>query len=190
MSLYRKKPIIIEAFLLNERGLVAGDWFWDAVTRNDIITHCFGKHEPDPAWCEIKTLEGVMVAKAGDYIIRGVNDEIYPCKADIFAKTYMDANSVTEAQTVDAVTLPCKLGEKVYVIRKCSCYHLPEKGRRRCLGKVLIDDGGRGGKTKCGYIKEARFSLGHLLAVGKEVFLTREKAEAALADMMDGDGNG
>lgn len=88
MSQYRKKPVVIEAFLLNERGLVAEDWFWDAVTRNDIITHCFGKHEPDPAWCEIKTLEGVMVAKAGDYIIRGVNGEIYPCKADIFHKTY------------------------------------------------------------------------------------------------------
>ena len=90
MSLYRKKPVVIEAFLLNERGLVAEDWFWDAVTRNDIITHCFGKHEPEPAWCEIKTLEGVMVAKAGDYIIRGVNGEIYPCKADIFHKTYDD----------------------------------------------------------------------------------------------------
>ena len=88
MSLYRKKPIVIEAFLLTERGLVAEDWFWDAVTKNDIITHSFGKHEPNPAWCEIKTLEGVMVAKAGDYIIRGVNGEIYPCKAEIFHKTY------------------------------------------------------------------------------------------------------
>ena len=88
MSLYRKKPVVIEAFRLSDRGLIAEDWFWDAVTRNDIITHCFGKHEPDPAWCEIKTLEGVMVAKSGDYIIRGVNGEIYPCKADIFLKTY------------------------------------------------------------------------------------------------------
>ena len=88
MSLYRKKPVVIEAFQMNERGLVAEDWFWDAVTKNDIITHSFGKHEPDPAWCEIKTLEGVMVAKTGDYIIRGVNGEIYPCKADIFNKTY------------------------------------------------------------------------------------------------------
>ena len=85
---YRKKPVIVEAFLLNERGLVGEDWFWDAVTRNDIITHCFGKHYHEPAWCEIKTLEGVMIARAGDYIIRGVNGEIYPCKADIFEKTY------------------------------------------------------------------------------------------------------
>lgn len=43
MSKYRKKPVIIEAFLLNERGLVGEDWFWDAVTRNDIITPVGGK---------------------------------------------------------------------------------------------------------------------------------------------------
>lgn len=85
---YRKKPIVIEAFQLNERGLVGEDWFWDAVTNNDIITHDFGKFYENPAWCEIKTLEGVMVAQTGDYIIRGVNGEIYPCKPDIFEKTY------------------------------------------------------------------------------------------------------
>ena len=88
MSPYRKKPVVIEAFLLNERGLVAEDWFWDAVSRNDIITYHFGKHDPEPAFCLINTLEGTMTAKAGDYIIRGVNGEIYPCKADIFHKTY------------------------------------------------------------------------------------------------------
>lgn len=63
---YRKKPVVIEAFKLNARGLVYND----------------------PAWCEIKTLEGTMIARAGDYIIRGVNGGIYPCKPDIFEKTY------------------------------------------------------------------------------------------------------
>ena len=85
---YRKKPVVIDAFQLNERGLGGEDWFWDAVSENTIITHDFGKFHPGPAWCEIKTLEGTMVAKAGDYIIRGVNGEIYPCKRDIFDKTY------------------------------------------------------------------------------------------------------
>lgn len=101
MGKYRKKPVVIEAFRLNERGLVAEDWFWDAVTRNEIITHCFGKHEPEPAWCEIKTLEGVMVAKAGDYIIRGVNGEIYPCKTDIFNKTYDELDMCEKECTAD-----------------------------------------------------------------------------------------
>ncbi len=85
---YKKKPVIIEAFQLDDRGLVEEDWFWDAVSRNDIITHDFGKHYPNPARCEIKTLEGIMTAKSGDYIIKGVQGEIYPCKADIFEATY------------------------------------------------------------------------------------------------------
>lgn len=95
LAKFRKKPVVIEAFRLNERGLIAEDWFWDAVTRNDIITHCFGKHYPDPAWCEIKTLEGTMIANAGDYIIQGVHGEIYPCKADIFQKTYTEDKQKT-----------------------------------------------------------------------------------------------
>ena len=87
---FRKKPIVIEAFKLNERGIVEEDWFWDAVLKDTIIIHHFefGKYDPEPAWCEINALEGTMIAKAGDYIIRGVNGEIYPCKADIFEKTY------------------------------------------------------------------------------------------------------
>ena len=100
MAKFRKKPIVIEAFRLNERGLIAEDWFWDAVTRNDIITHCFGKHEPDPAWCEIKTLEGTMIANTGDYIIQGVHGEIYPCKADIFQKTYTEDKPNTNAERI------------------------------------------------------------------------------------------
>lgn len=36
----------------------------------------------------IETLEGVMHAEPGDYIIKGVNGEFYPCKPDIFEKTY------------------------------------------------------------------------------------------------------
>ena len=104
MAKFRKKPVVIEAFRLNERGLIAEDWFWDAVTRNDIITHCFGKHEPDPAWCEIKTLEGTMIANAGDYIIQGVHGEIYPCKADIFQKTYTEDKPKTNADHIRAMS--------------------------------------------------------------------------------------
>lgn len=86
---YAKKPVIFEAFQLDERGLVRADWFWDAVIRNDIITHNFGKwSDHGPAWCEIKTLDGVMVAKAGDYIVKSIKGEIYSCKADIFEMSF------------------------------------------------------------------------------------------------------
>ena len=37
---------------------------------------------------EIKTLEGVMTGKVGDYLIVGISGEVYPCKPDIFRKTY------------------------------------------------------------------------------------------------------
>lgn len=122
MAKFRKKPVVIEAFRLNERGLIAENWFWDAVTRNDIITHCFGKHDPDPAWCEIKTLEGTMIANAGDYIIQGVNGEIYPCKADIFQKTYTEDKPKTNADR----------------IRSMSDEELAAKISRRCI-RTLCD---------------------------------------------------
>lgn len=90
---YIKKPVVIEAFELDPRGFVSEDWFWDAVDRNEIVIHNFDRlFTFNPAWCEIKTLEGRMVAMAGDYIIKGVNGEIYPCKADIFEKTYEAVN--------------------------------------------------------------------------------------------------
>lgn len=85
---YRKKPVIIDAFQLNTRGLIEEEWFWDAVNEGIIITHYFGKYQSKDAYCYIKTLEGTMRANAGDYIIKGVNGEIYPCKPDIFEKTY------------------------------------------------------------------------------------------------------
>ena len=50
----------------------------------------FGSLNGDEPPCElfIKTLEGNMVASVRDYIIQGVNGEFYPCKPDIFEKTY------------------------------------------------------------------------------------------------------
>lgn len=99
---YRKKPVVIEAFQLNDRGMVAEDWFWDAVSANRIITRNFGKNYTDPAQCEISTLEGVMTAKSGDYIIRGVQGEIYPCKPDIFEQTYEKVEGNSEFENKEA----------------------------------------------------------------------------------------
>ena len=59
MGKFRKKPVIIEA----------EEW-----------------RGPEPL--EIETLEGTMIANPGDFIITGVNGEKYPCKPDIFWKTY------------------------------------------------------------------------------------------------------
>jgi hypothetical protein len=75
---FRKKPVVIEAFCYYVDN--QPDWFCDKVTTKDIIT--FEDH------CDIHTLEGVMRGEVGDFIIQGVNGEIYPCKPDIFWKTY------------------------------------------------------------------------------------------------------
>ena len=78
---FRKKPVVVEAFKLNERGLVEEDWFWDAVSNNIIITHYFGKFHPEPAWCEINTLEGTMIAKGcNDCAFADTEEWEEPCK--------------------------------------------------------------------------------------------------------------
>jgi hypothetical protein len=82
MAKYRKKPVVIEAiqFLDNAERLAELSKF----IGGDIKVSY--KH-PIP-FIEIETLEGTMRAIEGDYIIKGVNGEFYPCKPDIFEKTY------------------------------------------------------------------------------------------------------
>src|SRR5437899_1522040 len=84
---YRKLPVVIEAFKYGVDN--RPEWFCDKVTSNDITTY-WGTdlRHPEDYYCEIKTLEGVMRGDCYDYIIKGVNGEIYPCKPDIFEKTY------------------------------------------------------------------------------------------------------
>lgn len=87
MSLFRKKPIVIEA-----RQFV-GERLSETY---ELAAWCDGRLELSPTedrmalhpTIEIPTLEGVMVASCGDWIIKGVNGEFYPCKPDIFEKTY------------------------------------------------------------------------------------------------------
>jgi len=84
---FRKKPFIIEAFQYGVEG--RPDWFCDKVSTNEIITHCgTDLRQPEDYYCEINTLEGIMRGNCYDYIIQGINGEIYPCKPDIFEKTY------------------------------------------------------------------------------------------------------
>ena len=87
--------------------------------------------------------------------------------------------------TVDAVILPCKIGETVYMIRDCSCYGYDRlnnsNSRRKCSGKVYL--GKKSRKCHCGYVSEAKFGLKHIADFGKTIFLTREEAKAVLAKM-------
>lgn len=76
---FRKKPVVIEAIQFT--GSNHAD-----------LVHWMGfrplGHNYTPDVLHIATLEGVMIAGPLDWIIKGVNGEFYPCKPDIFEKTY------------------------------------------------------------------------------------------------------
>ncbi|KRQ27140.1 MULTISPECIES: hypothetical protein [unclassified Mycobacteroides] len=89
---FRKRPVIVEAMRWD--GTATGsamivDWIYD----NDAECQYYAPGEwneewPTVAYIKIETLEGSMLASSGDWIIRGVAGEFYPCKPDIFEKTY------------------------------------------------------------------------------------------------------
>jgi len=81
---YRKKPVVVDAMQLPADGADASD---------ELLTflHEMGENwssERDGSIAIHDTFEGVMVADPGDWIIRGVKGEYYPCKPDIFEKSY------------------------------------------------------------------------------------------------------
>jgi len=76
---YRKKPIVIEAFqwTANIEQKEDPEWIVDEISRGKVW---FDRPFTAPITMKIQTLEGVMTAQIGDYIIKGVKGEIYPCK--------------------------------------------------------------------------------------------------------------
>jgi hypothetical protein len=86
MAKFRKKPVEIEAFRLGYDNYPS--WFL-----NNPTVH-INDRSALAIQADIKTMEGTMTANHGDWIIKGVKGELYPCKPDIFAATY-DAVDVT-----------------------------------------------------------------------------------------------
>lgn len=91
MALYRKKPVTVRAWqwMFSPEQEQSPTWVDDAL---NIWPEVGGvSFEPDhpsgPRLC-LATLEGVMVARPGDWVICGVIGELYACRADIFALTY------------------------------------------------------------------------------------------------------
>lgn len=88
---YRKKPVIVEAFRLGVDPIPL--WFDELKNKGEVILCNAFDGRGDPLACmelfaRILTLEGVMTASEGDYIILGVHGEGYPCKPDIFEQAY------------------------------------------------------------------------------------------------------
>jgi len=84
MAKFRKNPVVIEAV---RYGWPATGWGSSAefmeVVCNGVANCPTGPDDP-----HIHTLEGAMIVRDGDWIIKGVKGEFYPCKPDIFAATY------------------------------------------------------------------------------------------------------
>jgi hypothetical protein len=79
MRKYVKKPVEIEAL----------QWTGDNVTEIlSFATACFSYEKNGARVLAVATLEGTMTASVGDYIIKGVQGEFYPCKPEIFDLTY------------------------------------------------------------------------------------------------------
>lgn len=92
---YRKKPVEVEAFKFGVEEMP--NWFITKINNGEVVIFNRDNELTDFQFCEIYTLEGVMVANKGDYIIRGVKGEIYPCKPDIFQQTYEPFNDSTQS---------------------------------------------------------------------------------------------
>ncbi len=79
---FRKRPVTIEAMQLIDAASVLDIEEWINSSTTGYNTN------PPTIW--IDTLEGRMTANAGDWIIKGVNGEFYPCRDEIFIKTYQE----------------------------------------------------------------------------------------------------
>ena len=99
MAKYRKKPVIIEAVQYIKGQEVPAVNFLGGYDINEHVPGNMSVHETDLAifqsnWSDqsvsitIKTLEGNMEVFDGDYIIKGIQGEYYPCKPNVFEQTY------------------------------------------------------------------------------------------------------
>ncbi len=83
---YRKKPVVIEAMQLkNDNVSKVLEW---VNSFNGKAISSGGYDNNDNPFLVIETLEGQHLGLENDFIIRGIKDEVYPCKPDIFEMTY------------------------------------------------------------------------------------------------------
>lgn len=93
MGMYRKKPIVIEARQLPRWTVTtnAVEYVDEVIALAEWCGGVSRMMDGDPDRIDVPTLEGTLMARPGDWIIKGVQGEFYPCKPDIFESTYEDA---------------------------------------------------------------------------------------------------
>lgn len=86
MAKYRKKPIVVEAWQWFKNGDVPQANTYPIDSDNEWTCKVCGRKAGEHNNCP--TLEGYHIVCPGDYIIKGIKGEFYPCKPDIFEQTY------------------------------------------------------------------------------------------------------
>lgn len=96
IGLFRKKPVVIEAvqWMGTPESAEEIAQFMGHTEKNPLMH--YPKTEPWQGDLVIPTLEGAMVANTGDWIIKGVQGEFYPCKPDIFEATYEQIGEIID----------------------------------------------------------------------------------------------
>ena len=112
---YKKRPVLIDAFQWTGGAEQRDDpeWAIEALQQGVIFFDLSGSAA---VTLKIRTLEGEMTAQPGDWIIRGVKGELYPCKPNIFEATYDEAFETISPEAIaqmDAVLHPNG---------RCTCY--------------------------------------------------------------------
>jgi hypothetical protein len=149
---YRKKPVIIDAVQwtgMNHREmfdfLTSDTFVYETMSVNG--DHFYIDHSRIDGGLIIKTMEGEHVATIGDYIIKGVKGEYYPCKEDVFLQTYEKVNEIQTPKYPygDILTIPCgtkpienhlsSLPDEVPYGTICSCN--PSNGGSGICGCVM-----------------------------------------------------
>ena len=124
---YKKKPVVIDAVQWtgkNRREMF--DFLTQDTFKNETMEisdkHFYIDRHNDGGLV-IKTLEGEHLATIGDYIIRGVQGEYYPCKEDIFLQTYekVEDTNIQKNNSIGIITIPCNTSDKVPYHTICSC---------------------------------------------------------------------
>lgn len=93
---YRKEPVVVEAFQWfgDNRQTEDPEWIVEAIKNGKAkVDFVNSLHRAIPV-LRITTLEDIMTANQGDYIIQGIQGEIYPCKQDIFEATYVNIDDI------------------------------------------------------------------------------------------------
>ena len=129
MTKYRKKPVVIEAFQYDGDLIDSTGYYyvpeWAQYANFEGILY-YGDYKGKPGELFIKTLEGNMHVNVGDYIIKGIQGEIYPCKPSIFEATYEKVNdenseTITKETSLNVIVESLIEGANSFIMKCPSC---------------------------------------------------------------------